>query len=238
MISIIIPVYNHAKELIFCLDSILQQDFPELEVIIVDDGSQDNLQKVLDKQKEKFNKRNIRLKTIHQDNKGANSARNRGFLESLGNYVIFLDADIVMKPTMLKKMRNTLKINPEASYAYSSFKFGFKTFKLWKFNEEKLKQMPYIHTSSLIRHSDFLEFDEKIKKLQDWDLWLTMLENGRKGVWIPEVLFKIKPRKKGMSFWLPSFFYKIPWRKIGINFNRIEEYENAVKIIKQKHKIL
>ena len=54
MISIIIPVYNHAKELDFCLDSVLRQDFTDLEVIVIDDGSQDSLQKVLDLQKEKF----------------------------------------------------------------------------------------------------------------------------------------------------------------------------------------
>ncbi|MEA2088561.1 MAG: glycosyltransferase family A protein [Patescibacteria group bacterium] len=238
MISIIIPVYNHAKELGLCLDSVLRQDFIDLEVIIVDDGSQDSLQKVLEEQKEKFNKRDLRLKIIHQDNKGANSARNRGFLESSGNYIIFFDADIVMKPIMLKKMRNALKVNSEASYAYSSFKFGFKIFKLWEFDSKKLQQMPYIHTSSLIRRSDFSNFDESIKKLQDWDLWLTMLENGHKGVWIPEILFKVKPRKIGMSFWLPSFFYKIPWQKFGISFNKVRQYENAVKIIKEKHKIL
>ena len=237
MISVIIPVYNHAKELGFCLDSVLQQDFIDLEVIIVDDGSQDSLQKVLEEQKEKFNKRNLRLKIIHQDNKGSNSARNRGFLESSGNYVIFLDADIVMKPAMLRKMRNALKINSEISYAYSSFKFGFKIFKLWEFDSKRLKQMPYIHTSSLIRRSDFPEFDESIKKLQDWDLWLTMLENGHRGLWISEILFKVKPRKIGMSFWLPSFFYKVPWQKFGINFSKVRQYENAVKIIKQKHKI-
>ena len=80
--------------------------------------------------------------------------------------------------------------NEDISYVYSSFKFRWKTFKLWEFNAEKLKEMPYIHTTSLIRREHFPGFDPKLKRMQDWDLWLTMQEKGYKGKWINEVLFK------------------------------------------------
>ena len=238
-ISIIIPVYNHAKELAKCLDSVLNQTFKNFEVIIVNDGSQDNFLKVVKRQKQKFEFQNLSLKIIQQENQGSNAARNSGFKKSNGEYVIFLDADIMTKKDMLEKMLKALEENRGASYAYSSFKFGFKTFKLWKFDAERLRQMPYIHTSSLIRREHFASFDEKIKKLQDWDLWLAMFAKGYNGIWISEVLFKVSVNilRGGISVWLPSFFYKIPWQKFGIKIEEVEKYKKAMEIIKNKYHI-
>lgn len=230
-ISIIIPAYQHAKELPDCLESLFAQTIKPFEIIVVNDGSTDNTSEVLDLYK------NQGVKIIKQENSGANAARNRGFDESFGDFVIFCDADIIMRPDCLEKMAEALEKNPNASYAYSSFKFGFKIFKLWPFNSDKLGQMPYIHTGSLIRRAHFPRFDEKIKRLQDWDLYLTMLEQGHMGVWIPEILFTVKPRKNGMSEWIPSFFYKIPWPILGYAPKAIQKYRSAEEIIKRKHNL-
>lgn len=235
-ISIIIPVYNHAKELSECLDSVLNQTFKNFEVIIINDGSNDNFLEIVEKYKLRFRTENLDLQIFQQENKGRNPTRNKGFRKSKGEHIIFLDADIVMKDNMLEKMLKVLRENRDRSYVYSSFKFGFKTFKLWKFDAEKLKQIPYIHTSSLIRREHFAGFDEKIKKFEDWDLWLAMLKKGHQGIWIPEVLFKIKPRNRyGISFWLPSFFYKIHWQKFNIKIKEVEKYKKAMEIIKKKY---
>lgn len=230
-ISVIIPAYQHAKELPDCLESLFTQTFKPFEIIVVNDGSTDNTSEVLDLYK------NQGVKIIKQENSGANAARNRGFDESSGDFVIFCDADIVMRPDCLEKMAEALEKNPNASYAYSSFKFGFKIFKLWPFDGDKLKMMPYIHTSSLIRRAHFPRFDEKIRRLQDWDLHLTMLEKGHTGVWIPEILFTVKPRKNGMSEWIPSFFYKIPWPILGFTPTAIKKYRSAEENIKKKHNL-
>lgn len=236
MISIIIPVYNHAKELSKCLDSVLRQSYREFEAVVVNDGSTDNIQTVLDKYALIFANEGLDFKAIHGANKGAGAARNKGFLESKGDYVIFLDADIVMKPRMLQKMAEVLNKKEKYSYVYSSFRFGFKKFKLWRFSAKKLREMPYIHTSSLIRRDHFPGFDEELKKFQDWDLWLAMLEKGYRGKWIPRVLFKVKGGGT-MSSWLPGIFYKVPWKKIGIKLQNIEKYNNSLEIIKNKHKL-
>jgi glycosyltransferase involved in cell wall biosynthesis len=223
MVSIIIPVYNHFRELKKCLESISKQIFRDFEIIVVDDGSKDNFQfSILN-----F-KNNKNFKFIKQNHLGSNPARNRGFKESKGEYLLFCDADIVMKKSCIQKMFDALQKNPQASYAYSSFKFGFKKFALWDFDAEKLKKMPYIHTTSLIRREHFSGFDENIKRLQDWDLWLTMLAEGHTGKFIPEVLFKIKTGGK-ISKWLPSFFYKFGWLK------SVKDYKKAEEIIKKKH---
>ncbi len=227
-VSIVIPTYNHAREIGRCLESIFKQTFQNFEIVVVNDGSTDNTLGVLEKYKD-------RIKIINQENKGASVARNRGAKEVRGEHLLFCDADLILKPKMLEKMVKVLDDNQEVSYVYSSFHFGWKVFRLWSFDEERLKKMPYIHTSSLMRKRDFPGFDEKLKKFQDWDLWLTMLENGKKGALIPEVLFKVRPRKIGISQWLPKIFYKIPWKKFGLRIRALEEYEKAKAVIKEKH---
>jgi len=230
MISIIIPAYQHRKEIEECLKSIFHQTFKDYEIIVVNDGSTDNILEVLEKYKNK-------IKIISQENKGAAAARNVGYANSQGEFILFCDADVILKPEMLEKLLNALKNNPDKSYAYSSFKFGWKKFKCGEFDAEKLKKINYIHTSALIRREHFPKFDESLKKFQDWDLWLTMLENNYYGIWMPKVLFKIKPRKTGISHWLPGFFYKCPFKKLGICSQIINDYEKAKEIIYRKHQI-
>lgn len=229
MISIIIPVYNQAKKLAKCLDSIVEQTYKDYEVIVVNDGSQENIGLIIDKFTPVWGDK---LKYLRQNNQGAPVARNNGAKEAKGNFLLFCDADVVMQPNMLKTMLKTLKNNEGASYAYSSFKFGPKIFKLWPFDGAKLKQMPYITTTSLIKTKDFPGFDENLKKFQDWDLWLTMLEQGKVGTWIDEVLFSVASGGT-MSSWLPSPAYKLlPW------LSQVKKYKKAGEIIKQKHNLI
>ncbi len=228
MISIVIPVYNQADKIIKCLNGIKNQTYQNFEIIIVNDGSEDNIDEALNSFKNKFDKFLI----INQKNSGSNVARNRGTKEVSGKYVIFCDADLILRSDALELMLNTLKKNPDISYAYPSHRFGKKLFKLWEFDEEKLKQMPYIHTTALIRKDHFPGFDEDIKRLQDWDLWLTMLKQNHVGKWIPEVLFKIIDTNATMSSWLPSFAYKLlPF------LPKVKKYKEAVAIIKAKHSL-
>lgn len=231
MISIIIPVYNQADKIGKCLDSILNQTYRDFEVTIINDGSTDNIDKVLNKYKIQFQITNHKLQIINQTNLGSNPARNRGAKEAKGDYLLFCDADIIIEPEMLKMMIETLNKAPNASFAYSSFKYGLKTFKLWPYDAERLKKMPYIHTTSLIRREHFPGWDENIKRLQDWDLWLTMLEQGHTGVWIDKILFKVQTGGI-ISTWLPSFVYKfMPF------LPQVKKYKQAKKVIKEKHKL-
>jgi glycosyltransferase involved in cell wall biosynthesis len=230
MISIIIPVYNRAKKLDKCLESVAAQEYANYEIIVVNDRSTDRLSWVYKKYKGLFG---YKFEWINnQANHGAPYSRNKGFSVSRGEFVIFCDADVVMKPEMLAVMHDTLKKNPEAAYAYSSFKFGRKIFRLWPFDADKLKTMPYIHSTSLIRRECFSGWDESVKRLQDWDLWLSMLEKGHSGVWIDKILFSVIDTGGTMSAWLPSFAYKIfPF------LPRVRKYKQAVKAVKDKHAI-
>lgn len=222
-ISVIIPVYNSAATINQCLKSVFNQTFKNFEVIVVNDGSTDNFLSVIRRWES-------RIKLFNQKNQGAPKARNFGFNQSRGGEVIFCDADVVMKPGMLQIMDETLIKNRLAAYVYSSFKFGWKEFKLWPFDAQKLKKMPSIHTTSLIKREYFPGFDENLKRFQDWDLYLTMLANGHQGVWIDEVLFSVKSGGT-MSSWLPKIFYHLPFLK------SVKKYKEAEEIIKKKHNL-
>jgi hypothetical protein len=89
----------------------------------------------------------------------------------------------------------------------------------------------------LIRRTDFSGFDESLTKFQDWDLWLTMAEQGKKGVWINRELYRIEPRKQGLSRWLPRIAYMIPWQKLGYQPKEVGRYREAEAIVRQKHHI-
>lgn len=230
MISIIIPVYNQAEHLANCLASIKKQTYNNYEIIVVNDGSKDNIIKIIKKFKKIFG---FKLTYSEQENRGANAARNKGAKLAKGEYIIFCDADVVMASIMLELMIKTLKDKPSASFCYSSFVWGRKKFKLWPFDAAKLKKMPYINTASLIRLKDFPCFDESLKKFQDWDLWLTMLNNGRAGVFVDKILFKVSIcGAQTMSHWLPSSAYKLlPW------LPPVKKYNQAMAIIKKKHNL-
>ena len=237
MISIIIPVYNQPKKLEETLNSLFEQTVKDLEIIIVDDASTEDVSKVIDdfKNSPKVKELNWPVITYKlEKNSGAPIARNKGFDLSTGEYLFFCDADAILRPQALEKLIQALDANQEASYVYSSFLWGKKLFRLGRFSQEKLKQAPCIHTMALIRRQDFppQKWDESITKLQDWDLWLTMLENGKTGIWLDEVLFQVHPGGT-MSSWIPSFFYRLfPF------LPQVKRYKKALEIVKKKHKLL
>lgn len=95
LISVIIPVYNAARYLRRCLDSLVGQTYRELEIICVDDGSKDDSGAILDE----YAARDARIKVIHQENAGVSVARNNGLASARGEFVTFADADDWVEPS-------------------------------------------------------------------------------------------------------------------------------------------
>ncbi|MBP6859907.1 MAG: glycosyltransferase family 2 protein [Candidatus Magasanikbacteria bacterium] len=240
LISVIIPVFNHAHTLKASIESVFRQTYRPLEIIVVNDGSTDNFDQVVDECLQLTENNCIGagslLSILSQENSGAPAARNKGFAASKGEYVIFWDADTMAENTMLQKMFDALQKNPQAAYAYSQFKFGWKVMKSQPFDAEKLKQLNYIDATSLVRRSALnpTPWDEKLKRFQDWDLWLGLLEKGKTGVFVSEVLYaKIVKGRMGISNWLPSFMFKLPWKTSGV-----KRYEEARSVVLRKYKII
>lgn len=92
LISVIVPVYNVEEYLEDCVDSILQQSYQELEIILVDDGSPDNCGRICDA----YQKKDDRVKVLHKENGGLSDARNAGIGLAAGEWVVFVDSDDVL----------------------------------------------------------------------------------------------------------------------------------------------
>lgn len=107
LISVIVPIYNVEKYLKQCIDSIIIQTYPELEIILVDDGSPDNCGILCDEYELKDN----RIKVIHQDNMGLSGARNTGIYASHGAYLCFIDSDDLVTPDYCQVLYDLLKDN-------------------------------------------------------------------------------------------------------------------------------
>lgn len=106
LISIIIPVYNSEKYLVCCLESIINQTYQNIEIILIDDGSKDGSSKICDE----YARKDKRIKVIHKQNNGAAAARNTGLDNASGEYIAFVDSDDYIELNMYQEM---MKINQQ-----------------------------------------------------------------------------------------------------------------------------
>lgn len=104
-ISIIIPVYNAEKFFSRCLDSIINQSFPDWEAICVNDGSTDNALKIL----QQYALKDSRFKIFTQTHQGVSAARNKGLQEAQGKYIMFLDNDDFIHPQCFELVRHAME---------------------------------------------------------------------------------------------------------------------------------
>ena len=115
LISVVMPAYNHERYIELAIQSILDQDYPELEIVVIDDGSSDKTVNAAERTLERGN-RTFRL--VRQDNVGAHIALNRGILMSYGEYIAILNSDDQFLPKRLSRMQNVLA-NENRRFAFS-----------------------------------------------------------------------------------------------------------------------
>lgn len=104
LISIIVPAYNRAQEIDEFLNSFTKQTAQDFEIVVVDDGSEDNLQEVVEKYKDK-----LYLRYYYQENQGPGAARNRGMQEANGDYFVFIDSDCTVPENYIENLLNHIK---------------------------------------------------------------------------------------------------------------------------------
>ncbi|OCQ90674.1 glycosyl transferase family A [Nostoc sp. MBR 210] len=112
-VTVVIPAYNAMQFLPETVESVLAQTFSDLELLIVNDGSSDNIVQWAN------NITDERVKLISQENQGVSAARNTGIMQSNGEYLAFLDADDLWKPTKLEKQIRRFEEYPEAGLVYT-----------------------------------------------------------------------------------------------------------------------
>ena len=104
-VSVIVPVYKVEEYIDVCINSIINQSYKNLEIILIDDGSPDKCGKICDN----YCKIDNRIKVIHQENGGLSSARNAGILKATGDYLVFIDSDDYVNPLYIEKLYDTIK---------------------------------------------------------------------------------------------------------------------------------
>lgn len=182
-VSVVITCYNYGKYVSGCLDSVLGQTFQDFEIIVVNDGSTDDTDKIIINYLD-----NPKIKYIRQENKGQACAKNVGIKNSSGEYIAFLDADDKWVNTKLDEQLPLFN-NPRVGVIYSNARYIDEGGKEIHFRLEPFYLKPRAgmvtnwllfdnfipFSSSVVRRSCFDRvgiFDESIKMGIDWDLWL------------------------------------------------------------------
>ncbi len=138
LISIIVPVYNVEQYLDKCVESIVNQTYPNLEIILVDDGSSDSCPALCDK----WERSDSRVIVIHKDNGGVSSARNAALEVSSGDYLGFVDSDDYIEPDMYENLIDSIKQNKSdvavCGFKYKDNCFSFKNNAVISSSEAKI----------------------------------------------------------------------------------------------------
>lgn len=119
LISVIVPIYNVEKYLQKCVDSIINQTYKNLEIILVDDGSPDNCPKMCDD----YAKKDSRIKVVHKENGGLSDARNVGMEVATGEYISFIDSDDYISLDFYETLLQTMIDNDSDIVECSVVKF-------------------------------------------------------------------------------------------------------------------
>lgn len=116
MVSVIVPAYNAEKTVKRCLESVLQQTYSDFEIIVINDGSSDNTESIVNE----IAGKDTRVKYHYQQNQGVSQTRNNAIDLSSGEYVTFLDSDDWVEPEFMSKMVATA-IKNDADFVYSNW---------------------------------------------------------------------------------------------------------------------
>jgi glycosyltransferase involved in cell wall biosynthesis len=190
LISIIVLSHNYGRFLAEALDSALAQTYPNCEILVMDDGSTDDSLEVASSYGD-----TIRL--LAQPNQGIERAANRAVSEAAGELFAFLSADDSFEPTYIEKLHAGLQRAPDASFSYCRARmFGDRTgvIKGFPFSPYLLVKLGnFVNGSALTVRRDYLDvggYDPALSKyaLEDWDLWLRMIEHGKRGTFVAEPL--------------------------------------------------
>lgn len=188
LVSVVMPCFNSAKHLNQAIDSVLEQDYPNIELIVVDDGSTDNSRQILQQYGEK-------IKVIAQKNGGPAAARNTAMRAAQGDFIAFNDSDDIWLPGKLSAQLNYLQSAPDVGLCYTSWIVWDQQQPLQQHLNKlpnispyqivpefsgwiylKLLKVSYIHTTTAVIRKSVIDnvgyFNEAYRIGEDHDYWL------------------------------------------------------------------
>ena len=182
-VSVIIPTYNRKKLIVRAIESVLAQTYRDFEIIIIDDGSNDETKNVLIPYQS-------RIKYLYQENQGISAARNRGIKEAQGVYIAFLDSDDEWVEDKLAIQVDILDKNPPIGIIHNKLvilndqgkKVGTKPANdSGKTFQELIEFGGDLPTSSVLTRSECFQkvglFDESLPTMEDFEMWIRIARN-------------------------------------------------------------
>lgn len=247
-ISILLPVYNGEPFLKDCIDSLLCQTFPQFELIIVNDGSTDDSEKII----QSYNDARI-VYFKNEVNKGLIYTLNRGIEEAKGTYIVRMDADDICRPNRLEVQKKWMDAHTNTSVAacFSDFidernkPSGFYELDRKTVTAKEIKnKLPYqnciTHPSVIGRSSVFKTYKYSVnqKNIEDYDLWLRLAGDGKIIEKIPQplLLYRIHPssvtqtKLQKTNFFLKHFHCKRKYLAGRIKKGKINGFDLRVSI--------
>jgi glycosyltransferase involved in cell wall biosynthesis len=201
-VSVIVPCHNLGRYLDEAIESVLGQRFQDFEIVIVDDGSTDVETAAL-----LSDYRRPKTRVIRTPHSGLAASRNCGIANSSGGYLCALDADDRLEPEYLARTVQILDNDPSVAFVSAWLRtFGDE---IWEWKPERcdlptLLWEDTVLTAAVVRRDAVVAvggYDMRmpVQGDEDWDLWLTLVERGYRGVILPEVLFNYRRRPGSMS---------------------------------------
>lgn len=200
LVSVILPVYNGAKTIKRAVESILVQSFSNFELIIINDGSNDETPQILNSFTDS------RIKILHQENSGITVALNKGVEAANGKYIARMDADDISLPERLEKQVNFLEAHPDIAVVGCANKIIYQDgkeavrYRAFTHNEimkNFVKITPVPHSSVIMRKDALIDVglydpktdgSKKIWMTEDYDLWVRFAKKGYKFANLPDIL--------------------------------------------------
>ena len=175
--SVIMPTYNRAYCMENAINSLLKNSYKSFELIIVDDGSCDETESLINK---KYDKELAEGKIIYKKfdkHHGVSYARNVGIKLAKGDWIAYLDTDNYVSPDFLEMFKNAILLNPVTKCFYARFRRKYDNVVIGeRFNWNKLCRKNYIDMGTFCHHKSLYDelggFDENISRLVDWGLIL------------------------------------------------------------------
>lgn len=210
LVSVVIPCYNRKDRLLACLSSVLSQSYDNIEVIVVDDGSTDNVRELF------TNIADPRLRFLrYEKNQGACHARNYGAERSHGEYIAFQDSDDVWYPDKIERQLAFLKDSgadmcfcgmDRVSAKGNGYYFPVHGFSPENALEQFLAENRAGTQTMLMRRQVFerLRFDESFRRYQDWDFAIRAAANF-KLAYLPLALARSEVGEDSISFAVKSY---------------------------------
>ena len=203
LVSVVIPVYNMEEFLEETLDSVLSSDYPNFEVIVMDDGSKDRSLEIAESYKSRYE--NVRVYT--QANSGVATARNHAISKAGGVYILPVDADNRISKELIHSAVDILESDPEVKVVCPRAEFFGDRSGEWvlpPFSLSLLARKNMMDTCAVYRKSEWERiggYCAEIVAREDWEFWISMLKDGGKVVKLPEIglFYRVREQSKRVT---------------------------------------